>query len=211
MYYDVTMPDRTTPQGEIVTTVLADDLAIYEGKDVVVAAKVEGESIDIAGRCLKANPGAMVVKAKSKTHLLERREILDVEVVDNTKPKKLMVRWISKATTDSVRQHLADRHGYQMADIPDDAGEAIKLHSVIDHDRLGHRHGTKPKRVRKMNTSPDEVASRAATLQAAEPHNPQANADTSLDYDEDCDHPDIECEGNCSCECEGCFAHNNQE
>lgn len=140
-------------------------LAELEGKDVIVL--LDNERGDVEGRVIKANSFAIVVKSGSKTNIYEQREILDVEIVDKTKPKKVLVRWIAEPTADKIRQHLADRHAIPVDLIPVDPEQALELHSKIDHNQrnLGHRHGDKPRR-RRIPADPGVVAERAALLEA---------------------------------------------
>jgi hypothetical protein len=152
----------TTPTIELLSPDLID-------KDVIVSLDDE-DGGDVEGRCIAANEKAIVVKMGSKSRLIERHEILDIEVVDRSRPKKIVVRWIAEVTPESVRQHLADRHGMPVDLVPQDAESAMRIHGSIDHDsrRLGHRHGVKPKRQRRgVQSSPEEIAKRAAQLGVA--------------------------------------------
>lgn len=158
----------TTPTIELLSPELV-------GKDVIISLADE-DGGDVEGRCIAANEKAVVVKAGSKSRLIERYEILDLEVVDKTKPKRIQTRWIAEATLESVRQHLADRHGMPVDLIPASKQDALDLHSRVNHEKtsLGHRHGEKPvRRRRTVQATPQEVADRAAMLGVAEGSTPE--------------------------------------
>lgn len=154
-------------------------LADLEGKDVILA--LSNDRGDIEGYVVKANVGAVVLKSGNRTEIYERSEILDFEVVDKSKPKKVMVRYIAEPTHDKIRQHLADRHAVPVDLIPKSPEEAMEMHSKINHDQrnLGHRHGEKPKRRRRAPADTGAVAERAALLEAAD--------ETEVEYGDDSD------------------------
>lgn len=158
-------------------------LADLEGKHVALTLS-RGRG-DVEGHVTKANDGAVVLKSGNRIEIYERSEILDFEVVDKSKPKKVVVRYIAEPTADKIRQHLADRHAVPVDLIPKTAEEAMEMHSKIDHEKraLAHRHGEKPKRRRRTSADIGLVAERAALLDSAD-------EEAEVDYDDDSDFED---------------------
>lgn len=150
-----------------VTTSTLGSLADLEGKDVILALNDE---TDVEGHVVKANAAAIILKSGNKTELYERHQILDYEIVDKSKPRKIVVRWIAHPTDDKIRQHLADRHAIPVDLIPSTIDAAKALHDSIDHEKrkLGHRHGEKPKRRRRTQADLDTVAERASLINEVE-------------------------------------------
>lgn len=102
---------------------------------------------EVTGRCLHATPEAIAVQPpRGKMEIIKIEDILDVD--EQARPRRLVRRWIDVIPTESVRQHLIDRHG-----MPFDLVRALsvedaeKMHNTIKHDSLGHEHGDKPARI----------------------------------------------------------------
>lgn len=141
------------------------DLLEYEGQYVEVEVRKDGAIATTAGTIGKATPHAIFLKAKSGSLILELDEIVSITVVESNKSKRIEVRYLNKGVSpDNVRQHLADRHGIPLDQLPTDPSVAMELHREKHSVALGHEHGPKPTR---HKPTLDEVADRAQALDTA--------------------------------------------
>jgi len=133
-------------------TVATEQMEQYEGQKVIVtvlpnAEKEETENQTYEGKAEVANGTGMLLKAKGRSglHLLALDQIVNVEFAPE-KPKKIAVKTVKKVKFGNVRQHLADRHGYTVADLDEVTEEnALDAHTNLDHaaEGLAHVHGDK--------------------------------------------------------------------
>lgn len=132
--------------------VKASDLAGYAGKVVVIQQDIDpalndGDSFrEVQGRCIVGNETGVVLQLRNGTTEMFMLEVLlDIEEVTKVRVERLVKRWIDVIPAGSARQHLLDRHGMPMEVArslsPD---EALTLHELADHNKLGHGHGNKP-------------------------------------------------------------------
>lgn len=109
--------------------------------------------------CKTKKGGMSLIDAED---LVQLEEILPPVIVP-----KLTVRNLGTIAEDQARQHLFDRHGIVLSEIPDDNTKAAGLHELLHGTPgLGHKHG-KDYLSRANPPSPEEVAARTADLDAA--------------------------------------------
>jgi hypothetical protein len=131
-------------------TVAAADMAQYEGQKVVVEHELDEPAEDgsttatTEGKADVANPTGLLLKPKGKSGLvlLSLDKIVSISYAPE-KAKKISVKKVKIIGYGGVRQHLADRHGYTVADLENVAEEsALQLHNDLDHEAEGvaHKH-----------------------------------------------------------------------
>lgn len=89
-----------------------------------------------------AEMGVMMVRPRRKTmgFLVETFKIIEIEA-DNEPPKPIKQKVLKETSTETVRQHLADRHGYSLSHVNSFTDEQAETeHNLIDHTDLGHAH-----------------------------------------------------------------------
>lgn len=120
-------------------------LAQYAGKNVKLVIVGEKAGLSGEGKVDAAGPFGVAFKAKGKaTEILEPSEIDSIEA--SAVVKKIVVKSMQPIALDNVRQHLVDRHGYQVKDIESYAPEqALEFHATLEHAGLAHNHDAKPK------------------------------------------------------------------
>lgn len=130
---------------------MSQDYSEYQGKKVIVTVKLkeanaEGAlAVEIEGLAEAANAQAILLKPKGKTtpQLIEAADIEEVKYAPE-KPKKLSRKLLKPVTYGEARQHLYERHGIPASQLENlDEEAALKAHSEIDHEPLGHYHGVK--------------------------------------------------------------------
>lgn len=83
-------------------------------------------------------------KGKSNLHLLKASDIADIRVSVEAEPE-MKPRRLNHVALDTVKRHLADRHGYRLADVNAMTPEAaLEFHEGLDHDPLSHFHSDPP-------------------------------------------------------------------
>ncbi len=120
------------------------DLSGWQGAYVSVQATQMGTAVLAEGEITKSNPELMILdRGKGKNPLMiEAREIEHLkEIPRPIVVPKLIIRKLSAVDVDSVRQHLADRHGFALSEIDNDPAEAMQAHMLTHLERkLGHIH-----------------------------------------------------------------------
>lgn len=124
-------------------TVNAKDLEQYSGKNVILTViGDDGNAKELPGKVEGASEVGLAFKEKGKRDviLVEPHQIEDIAEAP-TEAKKVTQKKLKPVEEKSVRQHLADRHGYKRSDLNgmSDA-EAAKFHDELDHTDLGHKH-----------------------------------------------------------------------
>lgn len=144
------------------TTVTPDSVRLSElaDKHVTVTYREDGENKTITGLVTKANIRGILVRPKGRPFvLIDAEDIASLEVIAAPAPK-IKMRSMEQVSAETVRQHLADRHGMLLPSIPDDAEQALALHEGIDHSQLGHIHrpdaGELGERVTALDVATDE-------------------------------------------------------
>jgi hypothetical protein len=162
---------------------------------------IDGQRKTVDGKVTKANAVAVLIKPKGKGLLfIENENLHTIDLVtEPVKPTRLKVRYMDPIAIESVRQHLADRHGLPLGEVSADPAHAVLVHDGIQHEGLGHRHEPKPARASISETG---AAERAAALDGA---------GGDGDQDEDCQHYGIECELPCPCDCNDCINNIDEE
>lgn len=120
-------------------------LAAFNGKNVTITLVGENAGT-YEGKVEAASPIGVAFKPKGKgSWILDPTEIdaIDASAVI----KKITRKSMLPASLENIRQHLVDRHGYEIAAIeamtPD---QALAWHNTdLDHSKLGHDHDAKPK------------------------------------------------------------------
>jgi hypothetical protein len=113
--------------------------------------------------CTVSAANAMGVMVKPK---VEKDDIVSIELADE-EIKQIKSKSLKVITLGNARQHMADRHGYKVADINGMTEQAaFEFHSTLDHSELGHNH--------------DETKRSAATAKAE-----KAQAESEADSFED--------------------------
>lgn len=140
-----------------------------EGRLFTLTYKRDGSILNVEATIVKTNPlGLLVTHGRGKVSLLIERDwfVEAQEILPPIVVPKLIVRQLGPVTMETARQHLADRHGVAVAVIPEDAMEAMALHSLHHQNALGHRHGDK--KPRRGAPTPELVDERAAELDASD-------------------------------------------
>lgn len=84
----------------------------------------------------------LMVRQKGRTmgFLLEVADVVEIET-DEDDVKPIKQKKLKAVDTNTVRQHLADRHGYELTHVNSLTDEqAEEEHDAIDHGNLGHTH-----------------------------------------------------------------------
>lgn len=160
-------------------TVAAIDLARYHDKvvNINVDTGKDAEGNDtfetVEGRVIAANDVGVIIRHRRDTRIIDILSILDIEEVRRTPRRTVVKRYVRVlAPDDSVRQHLADRHGVLVSVLnATDDDTARRMHEGYDHNDLGHKHGDRPVR---------EVEQRMDELDSAE-QDPQPESDNPED------------------------------
>lgn len=119
------------------------ELEKFSGKQVIVHVITDDGSVEEKeGKFEEASEVGVAFKEKGKrdVDLLLPEQIEEVAAAPS-KPKKLTQKKLKPATESTARQHLADRHGYDLSDLNEMSDEqAFSDHEDIDHTNLGHKH-----------------------------------------------------------------------
>jgi len=141
------------------------DLSDWKGSYVKVQATQMNASVTAEGEVTQANPMLMILdRGKGRNPLMiEAREIQKIsEIPRPVVIPKITVRTLAAVDEAGVRQHLADRHGFLLTSIPDDAKVALAAHQDHHHYGLGHTHEV----AAEPALTSDAVTRRAAELNA---------------------------------------------
>lgn len=174
------------------------NLLEYANKHITVTFRDEDENKTITGLVTMVNAMVMLVRPKGRPYVLvDVESVASIQAVDEpVKVQRIKVRSMEKILPDQVRQHLADRHGFQLHKIPDGQDVACGLHDLVGHDGLGHHH----------RPDVDEVADRAAVLDSAPSVTPVTPVEDREINGPGCHHQGIECEdADCPCDCVDCM------
>lgn len=118
-------------------------LTQYEGKKVKMTyTKAGGEQVEVVATVDIANEVAVLLKLRGKTNglVLTPDQIVDYGL-DDSKPVELKQKELKDTTLNTVRAHLADRHGLMLEEVNDfDEEAAAELHLTLDHGKLSHTH-----------------------------------------------------------------------
>lgn len=148
------------------------NLLEYIDRHVTVTFRDEGENKTITGHVTKANAACILVRPKGRPFvLIDAEAIASIQAIDPPARKRIKVRSMGKILTDQVRQHLADRHAVPLDEIPGRDEKAEAMHNLMDHNGLGHHH----------RPDVDEVAERAAVLDAADSDDENDEDDDAID------------------------------
>lgn len=106
-------------------------------------------------------------KGKSNVQFIETPQILAVTELAVREPK-VTVKTLQPVAAGRVRQHLADRHGFTVAELNGMTEAAgVELHDGIDHTALAHKHEV-PKAETEAATG-DEPIGDVSDVEGAEP------------------------------------------
>jgi len=140
------------------------DLSEWKGAYVTVDALQMGSPIEADGEVTQANPMLMILdRGKGKNPLMiEAREIkLLKEIPRPVIVPKITVRTLAAVDEGTVRQHIADRHGWLIGKIHDDPKVAMQFHDLAHAEgQLGHKHDAAVE----VALTTDEVERRAREL-----------------------------------------------
>ena len=145
------------------TTLAEVDPKSLENKTVIFTVRGEDgkEPTKVEGVVQAASAIGVAYKKKGKSALdmLEADRIQDLEILPD-KPKVIKAKKLKTVAADSVRQHLADRHGINIDWLNSVSNEeAEEYHNGIDHRKegtvLGHYHED-PNEAGESNNSDDE-------------------------------------------------------
>jgi hypothetical protein len=104
--------------------------------------KAGGEQVEVVGTVDIANEVAVLLKLRGKTNglVLTPDQIVDYGL-DDSKPVELKQKELKDTTLNTVRAHLADRHGLTLEEVNGlDEEAAAELHLTLDHGKLSHTH-----------------------------------------------------------------------
>lgn len=129
------------------------DIKEYIGKKVTLVRNLpepnaEGHStVELEGEIIEANPkvGALFrQRGRTNGELVMSHEIEDIRLLA-VAPKPIKVKGLKRMNQETVRQHLADRHGVSVSNLnKTDEVEAMKMHEAlhgVQGNDLGHNHG----------------------------------------------------------------------
>lgn len=115
----------------------------FDGKQVILTLKQEdGSASEQEGKIEAASEAGVAFKEKGKrdVDLIMPDQIEEISLAPS-KPKKLVQKKLKPVMLGTVRQHLVDRHGYDLSVVNEmDDEKALKEHEDIDHKDLGHKH-----------------------------------------------------------------------
>lgn len=105
---------------------------------------IETEDVEGVVEIVAPDESALVIKERGNpmTRLIESAHIQreTLEIIPE-KPRELKSRRLDPVTLANARQHLLDRHEFQLAAINGMTDEAaVNEHDLIDHGPLGHHH-----------------------------------------------------------------------
>lgn len=134
------------------------DYSEYEGKRVILVEgdpkNTDADTTEREGTLVKATKVGVMFKEKGKANpeVIMADHVLSIVLApDNS---KVTQRWIKEVPVGSVKQHLADRHGFLLSVLNAEGDDTISEEQAkVLHDRqhaesggdLGHAHGEKPK------------------------------------------------------------------
>lgn len=102
------------------------------------------EEREIVAKVIEAANGCAIIKQPGKpSELIRADHILECDRVAKPVDTTVKIRYLQ--APKSYRAHLADRHGFTLAEaqlLTEE--EAKQAHEAINHDALSHRHGQKP-------------------------------------------------------------------
>lgn len=115
-------------------------LAQFAGKNVSITLSGEHASLSGEGKVEAAGPFGVAFKPKGKSAtIVEAANVEAIEAVALV--KKITVKSLLPTNLDGVRQHLVDRHGYEVNAIEAYTPEqALEFHETLDHSKLAHNH-----------------------------------------------------------------------
>lgn len=148
---------------------MIDAASVARFHDKIVVINVEnkdGTFSTVEGRVLAANEAGIALRNRSNTRIVDLKDIIgEIEEVGRPRRKKVLRRYVREiGPDDSVKQHLADRHGILVSVLNAvDEDTTRELHDGIIHDDLGHRHGDRPQR---GNTDVDTAVQSMSELEA---------------------------------------------
>lgn len=119
-------------------------LVQFSGKNVNITLTGEYAALSGEGKVEAAGPFGVSFKPKGKgSVIVEPGDISAIETAAVI--KKITKKSLLPATLDNIRQHLVDRHGYEVEAIEAMTPEqALAWHnSDLDHAKLGHDHEKK--------------------------------------------------------------------
>lgn len=122
---------------------------VTEDDGSIVAEESEGTVLAV-----NAEAGGILFKPKGRVQaqLLMTDDLESIEFAP-IKEKSITVRWLKDVKFGMTRQHLADRHGWPVAEVDRlSEAEALEEHGQIDHEGLSHRHGEKPEKENEDST-----------------------------------------------------------
>lgn len=118
-------------------------LATFSGKQVILhLIQDDGSVAELEGKVEDASEVGMAFKEKGKrdVDLVLPDQIEEITAAPE-KPKKIVQKKLKAVTVTTVRQHLADRHGWTIGEVNEMSDdEALGVHDDLDHSDLGHKH-----------------------------------------------------------------------
>ncbi|QSL99716.1 hypothetical protein SEA_AMORE2_77 [Gordonia phage Amore2] len=130
------------------------ELTDYDGKKVELL--IQGAEEYVTGTVASGAEKMIAFKEKGKSNLslIKAEDIADIRVAQEAEAE-MKARRLNLVNLDTVKRHLADRHGYSLADINAMTPEAaLSFHDSLDHEPLSHFHADPPS---KSEKSSDEV------------------------------------------------------
>lgn len=118
-------------------------LAEFSGKQVILhVLQDDGTVAELEGKVEDASEVGMAFKEKGKRDVdLVFPDKIEEIALAPSKPKTISQKKLKPAVESTVRQHLADRHGWLRSEINKLSDEdAFAQHENLDHDDLGHKH-----------------------------------------------------------------------
>lgn len=146
-----------------------EDLTYWAGAYVRVEATVNGVNVSVEGEVVRAKAALILLdRGKGKNQmLLELAEIRQMEEIPRPVPvTRITARVLATPSIAQVRQHLADRHGVPLRGISPLPEIAMREHDMMHRLELGHSHDSTRGTTDDSRPDPDEIAQRAAALDA---------------------------------------------
>jgi hypothetical protein len=116
-------------------------LADYAGKNVNIVLTGEYAASSGEGKVEAASTMGVAFKPKGKGSIIVLPSDID-SIEAAAVVKKITRKSMLPASLDNIRQHLVDRHGYEVEAIEAMTPEqALAWHNTdLNHDKLGHDH-----------------------------------------------------------------------
>lgn len=129
-------------------------LTQYHNRSITITFRAPGRGGSVQEvtrdrvKVITATPTALIIRGNGLTEIVEADSVIEIRPVGRPRRKRVTRRLVRMyGQTESVKQHLADRHGILVSVLNAvDEATAHETHRNINHGDLGHQHGDHPNR-----------------------------------------------------------------